>query len=186
MIRIMKPAQLGAMAVGMVLGAGLFVTPAIAAEKHTVNAFAAYEGKGKIYLTSENTGTFVGAIDGQLFVESKKGPRHVGRIICPAMVQINLKTGKQAGSGQCMIIAEDRTKIFGVWSCSGVHSIGCDGRLMLTGGTGRASGVTGSGPISIRTTSRGHVKVSSDKSSIAKFGKGILVLYNFTYENPSQ
>ena len=78
-------------ALGVVLAVGLIGTPTVAAEEKTVNAFAAYEGEGKVYLTGEKKGTFVGAIIGELFVESEKGPRHAGRITCPAMLQINLE-----------------------------------------------------------------------------------------------
>ena len=57
---------------------------------------------------------------------------------------------------------------------------------MLTGGTGRAAGVTGSGPIKVRTFSRGLMKKSSDKDSVTEFGRGILVLRGFNYKTPSK
>ncbi len=186
MMKIIERAQVGVMALAAVLAASLIATPTVAAEEQTVNAFAAYEGEGKVYVTGENMGTFVGAIVGQLFVESEKGPLHAGRIICPAMMQIDLKNGKQAGSGRCTITAEDGAQVFAVWSCRGVHLVGCDGKLMLTGGTGRAAGVSGSGPLTIRTTSRGLVKTSSDKDSVTTFGRGVLVLRGFNYKNPSK
>ena len=57
---------------------------------------------------------------------------------------------------------------------------------MLTGGTGRTAGVSGSGPLTIRTTSRDLVKTSSDKDSVTEFGRGILVLRGFNYKTPSK
>ena len=95
-------------------------------------------------------------------------------------------TRKQAGSGQCTITAEDGAQVFAVWSCRGVHLIGCDGKMMLTGGTGRVAGVSGSGPLTVRTTSRGLMKTSSDKDSVITFGRGILVLRGFNFKNPSK
>ena len=186
MMKLFERAQMSMMALAAVLAAGLIVTPAAAAEEQTVNAFAAIEGEGKIYLTGESKGTFVGAIVGQLFVESEKGPLHAGRIVCPAMVQVNLKNAKQAGTGRCTITADDGAQAFAVWSCRGVHLLGCDGKLMLTGGTGRVAGISGSGPLTIRTTSRGLVKTSSDKDSVIEFGRGVLVLRGFKYKKPSQ
>lgn len=177
---------MGVMALAAVLAAGLMAVPTVAAEEQTVNAFAAFEGEGKVYLTGENKGTFVGAIVGQLFVESEKGPLHAGRIVCPAMMQVNLKNAKQAGTGQCTITADDGARTFAVWSCRGVHLLGCNGKLMLTGGTGRVAGISGSGPLTVRTTARGLVKMSSDKDAVIELGRGVLVLRGFKYKKPSQ
>ena len=186
MMKIIERAQVGVMALGAVLAASLIAAPTVAAEEQTVNAFADYQGEGKVYVTGVKKGTFVGAIVGQLFVESEKGPLHAGRIVCPAMMQIDLENGKQAGSGRCTITAEDGAQVFAVWSCRGVHLVGCDGKLMLTGGTGRAAGVSGSGPLTIRTTSRGLVKKSSDKDAVISLGRGVLVLRGFNYKTPSK
>ncbi len=184
MMKMTERLQVGVIALGAVLAASLFTSSTVAAEEKTVNAFAAFEGEGKVYVTGDNKGTFVGAIVGQLFIESEKGPLHAGRIVCPAMMQLNLKNGKQAGSGQCTITAEDGAQVFAVWSCRGVHLVGCDGKMMLTGGTGRVAGVSGSGPLTVRTTSRGLVKTSLDKDSVITFGRGVLVLRGFNFKNP--
>ena len=106
MMKSCKRVMTVTLALGAVL-ASQIVAPAVAAEEQTVNAFAPYKGEGKIYRSGENMGTFVGAIVGELFVESKKGPRPAGRIVCPAMMQLNLENGKQAGTGQCTITAKD-------------------------------------------------------------------------------
>ena len=186
MMKIIERAQVGVMALGAVLAASLIAAPTVAAEEQTVNAYAAFEGEGKVHVTGEKTGIFVGAIVGQLFVESEKGPLHAGRIVCPAMMQIDLENGNQAGSGRCTITAEDGAQVFSVWSCRGAHLVGCNGLLMLTGGTGRTAGVSGSGPLTIRTTSRGLVKTSSDKDSVTEFARGVLVLRGFKYRTPSK
>ena len=186
MMNITERLQVSVIALGAVLAASLFASPTAAAEEKTVNAFAPYEGEGKVYVTGENKGTFVGAIVGQLFIESEKGPLHAGRIVCPAMMQLDLTNGKQAGSGQCTITADDGAQVFAVWSCRGVHLVGCDGKMMLTGGTGRVAGATGSGPLTVRTTARGLVKTSSDKDSVISFGRGVLVLRGFKFKNPSK
>jgi len=176
--------QSGAMALAAILVASLIVTPTVAAEEQTVNAHADYTGEGKIYQTGENKGTFVGAIVGELFVDSKNGPLHAGRIVCPAMMALDLENGKQAGTGRCTITDDDGAQIFAVWSCRGEYLIGCDGKMMLTGGTGRNTGVSGSGSLMIRTTSRLLMKASSDKGAVALLGRGILVLRDFKYKKP--
>ena len=64
--------------------------------------------------------------------------------------------------------------------------IGCDGKMMLIGGTGRNAGVSGSGPLMVRSTARGLVKTSSDKGSVTEFGSGVLVLNGFKYKKPAK
>ena len=137
-------------------------------------------------MTGEDKGTFVGAIVGDLFVESDQGPLPAGRIVCPGMMQLNLKNGKQAGNGNCTITAADGAQAFAVWSCRGVHLIRCDGTLLITGGTGRAAGITGSGPLKVRSISRTLMKTSADKDAVLNFGRGILVLRGFTYSKPDE
>ncbi len=187
MMKLIKRPQVGVMALAAILAASLIATPTVAAQEQTVNAFAIYEGEGKVYMTGENKGTFVGAIVGLLFVESKYGPLHAGRIVCPGTMQLNLKNGKQAGSGRCTITAKDGgAQAFAVWSCRGVHLVGCDGKMMLTGGTGRAAGISGSGPIKVRTFARGLAKKSSDKDSVITFGRGVLMLRGFKFKRQSR
>ena len=181
MMNLMQRAVLGAVAIAAVLAAA----PALA-ESKTVNAFAPFDGEGKVYLTGAKNGTFVGAIAGDLFVESDKGPLLAGRIVCPGMIEINLENGTEAGSGQCTITATDGAMAFAVWSCRGVHLVGCNGRLMLVGGTGRAEGISGSGPVSVRTTARGLVKLAADKDSVTSLGRGLLVLRGFKFQVPDK
>jgi hypothetical protein len=178
--------QAGAMALAAVLAASLAATPTVAAEEQTVNAQAAYTSEGKIYQTGENKGTFVGALVGELFVDSKKGPLHAGRLVCPGMMALDLENGTQAGNGRCTLTAKDGAQIFAVWSCRGVHLVGCDGRMMLTGGTGRTTGASGSGSLTVRPTSRLLIKASSEKSSVEHLGRGILFLRDFKYKKPSK
>lgn len=182
MKNIIERTSMSLLAFAAVFAATLIVTPVVAAEEQTVNAFATYEGEGKIYLTGENKGTFVGAIVGQFFVESKNGPLHAGRIVCPAMLQLDLQSGKQSGSGQCTITANDGSKLFGVWSCRGVQMVGCDGKMMLTGGTGRTANASGSGPLMVRTIAPSLLKLSSDAASVKTLGRGLFVLRGFKYK----
>jgi hypothetical protein len=187
MMKLIAQAQMGIVALAAILAAGLMAAPSAMAEEGTINAFAGYEGEGKVYMTGENKGTFVGAIVGELFIDSEKGPLHAGRIVCPGMMQLNLKTGEQAGSGHCTITAKDGgAQTFAVWSCRGVHLVGCNGKMLLTGGTGRSAGISGSGPLKVRTLARGMVKKSSDKDSVTTFGGGILVLRGFKYKKPAK
>jgi hypothetical protein len=56
---------------------------------------------------------------------------------------------------------------------------------MLVGGTGRATGISGSGPFTVRTTARELVKIASEKDSVTTLGGGVMVLRGFKMKMPS-
>lgn len=133
---------------------GIFVTSvhlASAAEDATVKAFAAWQGGGQLFTTAPKEVTFVGALSGTVYVETEKGPLESGRLVCPAMVKINLEEGSQTGTGRCAITATDGAQVFGDISCTGIRLVGCDGQFTLTSGTKRFEGISGGGPVTIRS-----------------------------------
>lgn len=157
-----------------------------ASEEQTINAFATWQGQGVVYETGEHSSTFMGSIAGPLFIDTDKGPVSAGRIVCPAMMEIERDSARQAGSGKCTVIADDGAKTFARWSCEGVHLVGCDGKITLTGGTGRMAGITGEGEVRVRTTTRAGASEASASGSTLELGGGILILGNLTYALPSE
>jgi len=125
--------------------------PASAAEDTTVKAFAAWQGGGQLFPTAPKEVTFVGALSGTVYVETEKGPLESGKLVCPAMVKINLEDGSQTGTGRCTITAADGAQVFGDISCTGIRLVGCDGQFTLTNGTKRFQGISGGGPVTIRS-----------------------------------
>ena len=176
----------GLLAVTMALAAGFSASSAALAAEQTINGFSSWEGEGVVYRTAPNTGTFVGAINGPLFVQTEKGPVAAGNMVCPALLEIDLKNATQVGQGKCTITNDDGAMVFADWSCKGVHLVGCDGEIILTGGTGRMNGITGRGSVSVRTiTQIAETKVMAGGTK-AESARGILILDNLTYSLPEQ
>jgi hypothetical protein len=136
---------------GVLLAIGLSVAPASAETQQTVKAFAAWQGRGQIFETGPTRATFVGSFSGMVFVETEKGPLDAGFMICPAILDVDLTSGKQEARGRCTITAKDGARAYGEVSCKGVHLVGCDGDFQFTGGTERFAGITGGGPVTIRS-----------------------------------
>jgi hypothetical protein len=122
-----------------------------AEEQQSVDAFAAWQGRGQVYQTGPEAATFVGAFSGRLYLESGQGPLDAGYLTCPGMVEISLRDGSQDAQGRCTITAEDGARVFAEWRCSGRHLTGCDGEFTLTGGSGRLEGIKGGGPMVVRS-----------------------------------
>jgi len=140
--------------------ADMAVSPARAGEDTTVRAFAAWQGGGQLIQTGPKETTFVGSLTGTVYAETEKGPLESGSIVCPATVKISLEDGSQTGSGRCTMAAKDGSLIFADVSCTGFRLVGCDGQFTLTGGTQRFQGITGGGPITLRSEFNAVVGVS--------------------------
>ncbi len=82
-----------------------------------------------------------------------------------------------------MITGEKGAQVFAEWICSGYHLIGCKGEFTLVGGTGRFSGVTGGGPVVVRTTIR-EVAVQANENSAVEAAIGIAFWKGLRYELP--
>jgi hypothetical protein len=137
----------------LLLLTGSLATASIAAagEEETIKAFAAWQGRGQMFETGPDRATFVGSFTGMIFVETEKGPLDAGLMTCPAIVDLNLKDGTQEGKARCTITAKDGARIYADMTCKGVHTIGCDGDFTFTSGTDRFAGITGGGPVTVRS-----------------------------------
>jgi hypothetical protein len=175
-----KRLMLMAAAAGMIYAAG--VAPA-ASEEQTIDAFSVWQSRGQIFLTGERIGTFVGALQGPLFVETPEGPVGAGTIICPGMLEVNFEDGSQTGAGRCVITGETDELIFARWNCSGYHLVGCKGSFELTGGTGKFSKITGGGPVTVRSTFNEQA-VSAQGTSMVEAAIGIAFWKGLRYNLP--
>ena len=171
---------------GLVVAAGLAGTGTAQAAEQIIEGFMAWDGKGTVYETGPHTGTFVGEIRGTLFIQSEKGPAAAGKMICPALLGIDLADATQIGVGSCIVTGDDGAKVYADWSCHGVHLIGCDGEIKLTGGTGRLQGISGTGKLSVRTIKQVSSATVTADGALEEIGSGLLMLKDLKYSLPQQ
>jgi hypothetical protein len=163
-----------------VLGSVVAGSAAQAQEEQSIKAFAAWQGRGQMYETGPDRATFVGSLAGIIFVETDKGPLDAGYMICPAFLDVNVKDGTQEGKGRCTISAKDGSRAYAELSCKGVHLVGCDGEFTFTGGTDRFEGLTGGGPITIRSGIQDFVV--SGENTVHESAGGIIIWPKLTYK----
>jgi hypothetical protein len=164
------------------LAAAVLARPAHAAEEGTLKAFAAWQGDGQTVQTGTNEATFIGTITGTVYVETDKGPIDGGRMVCPAMLLVNIEDGTQSGTGRCSITARDGARIFAQLACTGVHLVGCDGEFTLTGGTDRFAGITGGGHFTVRSQLQELIRLSG--STVVQSASGIMFWRDLHYQVP--
>jgi hypothetical protein len=158
------------------------VIPSMASadQEQTIKAFAAWQGRGQMYETGPNRATFVGSFSGMIFVETDKGPLDAGFMVCPAIVDVDMANGTQEGKGRCTISAKDGARAYGEISCKGVHLVGCDGEFKFTGGTDRFEGISGGGPITIRSGLQEFA--AGGGNTVQESAGGIIVWPQLTYK----
>jgi hypothetical protein len=148
--------------------------------EQTVKAFSAWQGRGQMFPTGEFRSTFVGSFTGMLYIETEKGPLDAGFMICPAVVDVDSRDGSQEVKGRCTIVARDSSRAFADLACKGVHLVGCDGTFTFTGGTERFAGITGGGPITVRS---GMGEVAAGPGNvIEESASGIILWPKLTYK----
>jgi hypothetical protein len=165
---------------GLLMGLALAIAPAAAADEQTVKAFAAWQGRGQLFETGPSRATFVGSFSGMVFIDTEKGPLDAGFMVCPAVLDINLTDGTQEAKGRCTITAKDGARVYADVACKGVHLVGCKGDFKITGGTDRFEGVTGGGPVTIRSGL--HEAAMGSGNIIQESAGGIIVWPALTYK----
>ncbi len=172
----------GLAAIGFCCAAISMIAPASAGEEQTIKAFAAWQGRGQMFETGPDRATFVGSFTGMVFVETEKGPLDAGYMTCPAIVDINIVDGSQEGKGRCTITAKDGARAYAEVTCKGVHLVGCDGDFTFTGGTDRFEGISGGGPVTIRSGLKDFAM--GDGNIVQESAGGIIVWPKLTYKLP--
>jgi hypothetical protein len=150
----------------------------------SLKAFSAWNAQGQIFQSGESRVTFVGSFSGIVYVEQDQGPVAAGFMACPTVLDVNTRDGKERGEGRCTFTAKDGAQLFADFSCRGVRMIGCTGDFTFTGGTERFKGITGGGPVTIRS-SVDELKAGSG-SAVDGAAAGIIFWPKLTYKLAAQ
>jgi hypothetical protein len=161
------------------------LTPGAGAQDEPpLKAFSAWNARGQIFETGENRMTFVGSFAGIVYVENGQGPIDAGYMICPTVVDVNTVDGKEQAKGRCTVTAKDGARLYAEFDCHGVRMVGCDGDFTFTGGTERFKGVTGGGPVTIRSSV--DDMAAGGGNIIEGVAAGIIVWPKLTYKLAAQ
>jgi hypothetical protein len=117
-------------------------------------------------------------------VENEQGPIDAGYMICPTVVDINTVDGKEQAKGRCTMTAKDGARLYADFSCTGVRMVGCHGDFTFTDGTERFKGITGGGPVTIRSSV--DDLAAADGNIVQGAAAGIIVWPKLTYKLAAQ
>ena len=169
-----------AVAASLLLSAGF----AQAQETRTVSAFSTVESQGYIVPSANGGYRIVGTVIGPFFIDSGEGPTDVGDMICVGDLQGDTISGRLQGSGSCVLTARDGAELFADFTCEGVPFVGCRGDFVVNGGSGRLTGFTGGGAMTMRTTST-EITDNGMPSMASSEGRGIVYWEDFAFIPPA-
>jgi hypothetical protein len=130
------------------------LTGAAQAGEATLRANAAIQGEGRFYRATANMLVFVGYYQGAINVTDQKGDLTVNAasLTCPGILEVNTATKTTEGAGRCLFLTQDRTHVYGSWTCTGKPGAGCGGTFKVLGGTGRFDNASGQGEFMMTST----------------------------------
>lgn len=158
----------------------LMTLRATAEDEEPIKAFSAWNARGQIFDTGETRMTFVGSFSGIVYVDQAHGPIDAGYMICPTVLDINTVDGKEQAKGRCTVTTKDGARLYADFTCNGVRKVGCAGDFTLTGGTERFKGITGGGPVTIRSSIEDMA--AGGGNIIEGVAAGIIVWPKLTYK----
>lgn len=166
--------------VSLVLGiliSGL--TGPVRAEQQAVKIMMPWDGEGTVYTIGVDQLLFMGEFEGVMYVEKTGGELDAAYATCPASQHIDIKNKQAKAEGYCTITVSSEDVVFAEWDCQGKVGA-CEGKLSLTGGTGRFAGVTGSSEMIVRSVLNTLVMGMGNGDAI-RSATGLAIFPKLTY-----
>ncbi len=120
------------------------------AESNTISAVIPWQGQGQIFPVDIGKLRFLGALEGIMYVETADGDMNEAFVRCPVVQDIDAADQSMSATGNCEIVVSPEDTVFAQITCEGIAGL-CSGVFSLTGGTGRFTGVSGSGRMTVRS-----------------------------------
>jgi hypothetical protein len=152
------------------------------ADTKTVSAVIPWQGQGEVFPIGIDKLRFLGSIEGVMYIESAEGAMDEAFVECPIVQNIDLSNQSITSTGNCTIVVSTEDAVFAELACEGVKGF-CLGEFKLTGGTGRFSGISGSGEMTVRSPMHALVADLSG-GTVLNVASGILQIPALTFTLP--
>ncbi len=155
---------------------------AASAASTTISAIISWQGQGQIFPVDVGKLRFLGVLEGIMYVETAEGAMNEAFVRCPIVQDIDAADQSTSAKGNCVIVDSPEDSAFAEMTCEGVAGF-CIGEFTLTGGTGRFSGVSGSGSMTVRSPVHALAADLTD-GTLIHAAAGILQIPNLEVDLP--
>lgn len=152
------------------------------AASSTVSAVIPWQGQGQIFPVGTDKLRFLGSIEGIMYVETDEGEMDEAFVQCPIVQDIDATNQRTSATGNCTIVVSTDDAVFAELTCNGMAGR-CSGEFKLTGGTGRFSGISGSGKMIVRSPVHALAADLSD-GTVLRVAAGILQMPELRFSLP--
>ena len=152
------------------------------AATNTISAVIPWQGQGQIFPVGADKLRFLGSIEGIMYVETAEGEMDEAFVQCPIVQDIDATSQSTSATGTCTIVVSTEDTVFADITCEGTKGI-CRGDFKLTGGTGRFTGISGSGEMTVRSPVYALAADLSD-GTVLQLAAGILQIPELEFTTP--
>ncbi len=152
------------------------------AATRTVSAVIPWQGTGNIDETGTDKLRFKGTIEGIMYIETAEGPLNEAFVKCQIVQDLDVATESTSVAGDCTIVVSTEDAVIAELSCRGMQGY-CVGEFTLAGGTGRYTGISGSGKLTARSPVHTLALGQSENEGLQIY-VGILQIRELNIEQP--
>ncbi len=155
-----------------------------AADQGTAKILAPWEANGQLFQVAVDKLQFIGTFEGIMYIEHGEGLLDAALFTCPSTQITEILSNASKAHGYCTIESPNGDFIYAEYTCDGQPGA-CTGTFVLTGGTGKLTGITGQSDLIVRTALSGTTIDQADRRDRVR-GQGSRDLAGDALRDPRQ
>jgi hypothetical protein len=159
------------------------VPPALA-DQGTAKILAPWEANGQIFQVAVDKLQFIGTFEGIMYIEHGEGLLDAALFTCPSTQITEILSNASKSHGYCTIESPNGDFIYAEYTCDGQPGA-CTGTFVLTGGTGKLTGITGESDLIVRTALSGTT-IDQETGGTVSAAKGLAIWPEMRFEIPGK
>lgn len=163
-------------------GAG-FVAP-VTADQGTAKILAPWEANGQLFQVAVDKLQFIGTFEGIMYIEHGEGLMDAALFTCPSTQITEILSNEIKAHGYCTIESPTGDYIYAEYTCNGAPGA-CAGQFVLTGGTGKLTGITGESDLIVRTALSGTT-IDQASGGTVSAAKGLAIWPEMHFQIPGK
>jgi hypothetical protein len=153
-------------------------------EERTVQAMVPWQGSGEVFVVAPEKLMILASFPGIMYLQGTQGALDAAVMLCPAVQTLDIKSKRAEASGHCTLTAAGDDVVYSAWKCTGVQGA-CEGEFTLTGGTGKFTGITGGGKMTVRAA-LAETAASLSSGGVVRGAAGLAVWPTLKYTIPAK
>jgi hypothetical protein len=162
----------------------MVAVPPASADQGTAKILAPWEANGQLFQVAVDKLQFIGTFEGIMYIEHGEGLLDAALFTCPSTQITEILSNASKAHGYCTIESPNGDFIYAEYTCDGEPGA-CTGTFVLTGGTGKLTGITGESDLIVRTALSGTT-IDQETGGTVSAAKGLAIWPEMRFEIPGK